>query len=705
MLTNEHEEQKIQESLYELVKSRTSFRFNAGAGAGKTYALVEVLKFLLSNNLDTLSKRNQNIYCVTYTNVAVNEIKNRLGNTDTVIVSTIHEMLWKVIKQHQLELVKCHLEKLKYELKEVNDDLSGESDNKSFSFYCNLTSKNKEIFEELVESTKDIFYKTKDSGLRDAYKELQPLTLGKADLVSCLKNIANFKKVTKAIYKKNRYEKCIKNIEEKNPKYTEVLYDNVFNSDRLDKMRFSHDTLLEYAKELIVGNDILKRIIIDKYPFIFIDEYQDTSEPVVEIMAAIHQYAISKNKHWVVGYFGDTAQNIYGDGVGKNIINIHSELTDVNKKFNRRSHKQIVDVANSIRNDEIKQSLLDDKKNKGIFNIYNFIGTVDKDKENKIVQEFIRFYTSKFSKSNKDTKVDCLVLTNELVAKLNGFGSLYDDYKKNLNIYYKDQSQGILSHEVNKLNVIVRMIFNITNACLKVNNEKSTYYDVFGENGKKLKFSSIKPFLDYMHNLTPKTLDDLVNSLSDFYDFKENREPFEVFINNALDWQLNDNDKHNDFSSIFKGQLIELIELNKKNEDFSAIETVDKLLNINMEELELWAKYINREQDGDIRYHTYHGTKGEEYENVIVIMEHSFGRMNKDKFKSFFEIRGVSEEERKKKLKNMNDIKEFESTQNLVYVACSRAIKNLAILYLDDIKEIKIGLENVFGEIQEWSPE
>ncbi|PCQ37383.1 hypothetical protein [Providencia rettgeri] len=150
------------------------------------------------------------------------------------------------------------------------------------------------------------------------------------------------------------------------------------------------------------------------------------------------------------------------------------------------------------------------------------------------------------------------------MAKLNGFGSLYDDYKKNLNIYYKDQSQGILSHEVNKLNVIVRMIFNITNACLKVNNEKSTYYDVFGENGKKLKFSSIKPFLDYMHNLTPKTLDDLVNSLSDFYDFKENREPFEVFINNALDWQLNDNDKHNDFSSIFKGQLIELIELNKK---------------------------------------------------------------------------------------------------------------------------------------------
>ncbi|EPG7577254.1 hypothetical protein M0K77_001633 [Providencia rettgeri] len=330
---------------------------------------------------------------------------------------------------------------------------------------------------------------------------------------------------------------------------------------------------------------------------------------------------------------------------------------------------------------------------------------MDKIKE---IKRFNQFYISEFVKSDGGGKLDCLVLTNELVAKLNGFGGLYDNYKKNLNIYYKDQNQGILSHEVNKLNVIVRMIFNITNSYLKVNNEKSTYYDVFGENGKKLKFSSIKPFLDYMHNLTPETLGNLVNRLSDFYDCKENRVPFEVFINNSLGWQLNGNDKHNGFSSIFKGKLIEFIELNKKNNDVSAIETVEKLFNIRMEELELWAKYINREQDSDIRYHTYHGTKGEEYENVVVIMEHSFGKdyQGRDKFKKFFKNRGRALGENKQELRPMTDDeeKEFFNTQNLVYVACSRAIKNLAILYLDDIKEIEKGLENVFGEVQEWSP-
>ena len=712
MLTNEYEEQEIQESLYKLVKSHTSFRFNAGAGAGKTYALVEVLKFLLSNNLDTLNKRNQNVYCVTYTNVAVNEIKNRLGNSDTVIVSTIHEMLWRVIKQHQVELVECHLKKLRYELEGINNNLIGKSGNKSFEFYCNLTSNNKEVFKKLIESTEKIFYKTKDANLRDVYKELQPLNLEDEDLDSCLKNISNFKIVAKAIYKKNRYEECIKNIKEKNPNYTEVLYDNVFNSDRLDKMRFSHDTLLEYAKELIVGNDtlklvgndILKRIIIDKYPFVFIDEYQDTSTSVVEIMAAIHQYAKSQNKHWVVGYFGDTAQNIYDDGIGINIINIHSDLKDIDKKFNRRSHKQIVDIANNIRNDEIKQNLLDDKKNKGRFDVYNFKGTVDKAIEVKEIERFTQFYISEFLRGDDGGKLDCLVLTNELVAKLNGFGGLYENYKGNLKIYYKDQNQGILSHEVSKLNFIVRIIFNVINAYLMVKNEKNTYYDVFGENGKKLKFSSIKLFLNSMHKLTPNTLGDLINGLSKIYDCKENREPFEVYINNALGWKLNSNDKHSNFSSMFKEQLIELIELNKKDDDITAIETVENLFKISMLELELWAKYINREQDGDIRYHTYHGTKGEEYENVVVIMENSFGRMKKNKFKNFFELRGTSKEEREVKLRDMNDRKEFENTQNLVYVACSRAIKNLAIIYLDDISGIKTGLESIFGEIQEWPP-
>ena len=43
------EEQKILQSIFDIVEISKSFKFNAGAGSGKTYALVECLKYLLKS--------------------------------------------------------------------------------------------------------------------------------------------------------------------------------------------------------------------------------------------------------------------------------------------------------------------------------------------------------------------------------------------------------------------------------------------------------------------------------------------------------------------------------------------------------------------------------------------------------------------------------------------------------------------------------
>lgn len=42
-----------------------SFLLEAGAGAGKTYSLVEALKSLLSSQSVTLRKKNQRVACIT----------------------------------------------------------------------------------------------------------------------------------------------------------------------------------------------------------------------------------------------------------------------------------------------------------------------------------------------------------------------------------------------------------------------------------------------------------------------------------------------------------------------------------------------------------------------------------------------------------------------------------------------------------------
>jgi len=61
-------------------------------------------------------------------------------------------------------------------------------------------------------------------------------------------------------------------------------------------------------------------------------------------------------------------------------------------------------------------------------------------------------------------------------------------------------------------------------------------------------------------------------------------------------------------------------------------------------------------------------------------------RMNKDKFSSFFKYYADADS-----LGNEDKIK-FNNTRNLLYVSCSRAIKNLRILYLDDVSEFKNGI-------------
>ncbi len=74
---NIEDEMKIQLQLYECIDKKKSFMFKAGAGAGKTYSLVESLRYILKNYSHTLMRNNQRVLCITYTNVATNEIKER----------------------------------------------------------------------------------------------------------------------------------------------------------------------------------------------------------------------------------------------------------------------------------------------------------------------------------------------------------------------------------------------------------------------------------------------------------------------------------------------------------------------------------------------------------------------------------------------------------------------------------------------------
>ncbi|MCK4387084.1 MAG: ATP-dependent helicase [Candidatus Pacebacteria bacterium] len=93
------------EQIEQHIQAKNNFVLNGGAGSGKTSALMDVL--------DLLCKKNpkHKIACITFTNVAANEITGRMSNKNINLkASTIHDFLWDIIKNYQKNLKQVLLE-------------------------------------------------------------------------------------------------------------------------------------------------------------------------------------------------------------------------------------------------------------------------------------------------------------------------------------------------------------------------------------------------------------------------------------------------------------------------------------------------------------------------------------------------------------------------------------------------------------------
>ena len=96
--------QQASREMFTAINGNSCFRVEAGAGAGKTYSLVEALQHLIDKYAGKYEKRGQQIACITYTNVAADEIKERTDNHLIIFTDTIHAFSWSLLKRFQSTL-------------------------------------------------------------------------------------------------------------------------------------------------------------------------------------------------------------------------------------------------------------------------------------------------------------------------------------------------------------------------------------------------------------------------------------------------------------------------------------------------------------------------------------------------------------------------------------------------------------------------
>lgn len=335
--------------IFQSIDNGRNFLLSGGAGSGKTYSLVNVIRQAIAEN------PTAKVACMTYTNAAVKEIEERV-NHKNLNVSTIHDFLWDSIKHFQ-----------------------------------------KELKEALIA-------------------------------------LANNEEVTRI------------SIEEVNPvpeNYYAVLPDGVQYKEfvRIREGIISHDELLIVANYLFEKYPKLSSIVKDKYKFIFIDEYQDTSKAVVETF--LTHFKKSKRTN-IIGFFGDAMQSIYEDGIG-NLDDYKGDdaekVNEIPKKQNRRNPQLVIDLANKLRTDGIIQEPSADPKAPNMVGGVIKQGTVlflhSTDGYINKVEAFLEANYAWDFNNSKETKE--LNLTHNLIAGKAGFRNLMDIYDKDHILSFRDR--------------------------------------------------------------------------------------------------------------------------------------------------------------------------------------------------------------------------------------------------------------------------
>lgn len=107
----------------------------------------------------------------------------------------------------------------------------------------------------------------------------------------------------------------------------------------------NHDDVINLAAYLIFDSQILRQIMRQKYPYIFVDEAQDTFNNVVNALNKLH----NNEGLPIIGYFGDPMQQIYDRRAG----DFHGPVGSltITKEENFRCSCKVIDFLNAFRKD------------------------------------------------------------------------------------------------------------------------------------------------------------------------------------------------------------------------------------------------------------------------------------------------------------------------------------------------------------------
>ena len=592
----------------------------AGPGAGKTYFLINNIKEMFKRDTKIYGSKSKKILCITYTNSAVDEIKSRLeGYENNIEICTIHSFIIEYIIQfYQDELKKIMKEDYDIEVK-GNKRISSQIEGIGI-----LHGQDKQQIFQYINSnlgtSDEINYPKKTMGEVRVNIE-KYITEDKKELICSNKIIESHKNIIK--------------------KY---LWDVV--------RKLNHDEILYFGYRILERNPTILYAIRAQFPYIFVDEFQDTNPLQTKMLLKICE-KISK-----ITVIGDVAQSIYSFQGARPTqftnFSLHG-MKEYEIKGNRRSTSNIVHMCNYIRrNDKLEQVSIKEYKNE--------------EEKQKAESKLVHFISNSSNEKVKSIIKDVLKSQGAIITRTWAYAF---NYIMDISETQKDILKKIYSsYYASPIDIRYEIV------------ESSSIFWV-----KAFKF------LIYLNEAyKTRTINNVLNAISVYggIDKKNLERFFSISIITKLNRFLeslfkdvNNNSKVIEIINDFNNKLSE--EYNKEIKDF-----LSKISNMEDFRVEVFSEEDNQTFinliievewntayalfkdvfSKDSKYMTVHQAKGLEWQKVFVSINATRG--DSTSFANMF--------------KNSNILSETPSDEftRIFYVACSRAIEELYIA-IDDV--------------------
>ena len=445
-----------------------------------------------------------------------------------------------------------------------------------------------------------------------------------------------------------------------------------------------HDDIIKMVPQLIAERPLMRSLLAQQYPFLFVDESQDTTENVVEALKAVDQ---ELGGRFCLGFFGDPMQRIYPTGIGA--IPAGADWVSITKPENFRCPASVLSVANAIRRDgdglvqtRGRMTGPEDARVSVLGSAHVFVLPIDERRDQRITQ--VRAWAAKNNSDPAwlgdagDDAVKLLVIVHRMAANRLGFGDLYAALNDKAPDKFKN---GFLDGSAWPVRPFDRFVLPLVEAARK--GKEFDAIQVLRKQSPLMARDNLSG-VDVAKRLAE--LRDITNTLQQMMEpgsGKTNADVLQTLHKTkifTLDPRILSYLNLPLPSEIQGAENAETEREDDGEELTKEVAAMDAFLSCPASQFLGYFQYVHDESP----FSTQQGIKGAEFDRVLVVLDDDEGTHVQFSYDKYLGLKPPSDRD----AANLREGKEtaVERTRRLFYVCCTRAMKDLVVvLFTNDV--------------------